>query len=104
MIDCCYVYCLRDPETQAIYYVGSSINPILRYAQHTRHHAGSDALRRWVKAVQARGLKPAMEILETLPVVGRDQREAHWIRLLLKSGEPLLNFNPPTYLVTRSPK
>lgn len=90
-----YIYCLTDPETSAIRYVGKSIDPAKRLRGHINaakyeqydHHTS-----RWIRKLLATGLEPQMQILETV-ASDRDWRdvERQWIAMLEQSGADLTN-------------
>lgn len=59
-----FIYALRDPRTNAVRYVGQTIDPKVRY----RHHlgGGTKSTRAWIVELRRAKLVPALEIVQTL--------------------------------------
>lgn len=85
------VYGLIDPETNALRYVGRSINGLARAS--APHGAWCE---NWRQSLFARGLKPTVVIIEELPQDQQNEellneREIHWIAYHRSQGAPLTN-------------
>jgi hypothetical protein len=67
-----WVYCLVDPRTKGIRYVGSSADPYERLRDHIS--AGSDSRGKptvsWVKELKAAGLRPEVVVIAERPTRG----------------------------------
>jgi hypothetical protein len=79
-----YIYGLVDPRTNFIRYIGKAKDTKRRYAghlipsqldQHSHHRAN------WLKELLRLGLKPIMEILETVPTSEWEKAEREWIAM-----------------------
>jgi hypothetical protein len=87
-----FIYELIDPRTQAIRYVGITVNPKARYLDHCRDSlpvAKGD----WVNELIEQGLAPIMNIRETI-MEGEEfalEREKYWIQTYAAQGIDLLN-------------
>lgn len=87
-----FVYELIDPRTQAVRYVGITVNPKTRYLDHCRDSlpvAKGD----WVNELMEQGLAPIMNIRETI-MEGEKfalEREKYWIQTYAAQGVDLLN-------------
>lgn len=85
-----FIYSLSDPETGKIRYVGKANNLEYRLKRHLndgrRCHRTS-----WIKSLQARGLKPVIGVLATVPVSQWQFWEREFIRVLRASGAVLVN-------------
>lgn len=97
-----YVYELRDPRTNAVRYVGQTVDPKGRYSGHcSGTNTGNPELHAWVMDLRASGLKPQMVILERFagreypsgrwPSALMDEAERKWIAHYLAAGADLLN-------------
>lgn len=90
-----FIYCLTDPRTKQIRYVGKSIDPKSRYGYHAgcteNGHKGN-----WLRQLKGVGLKPEMEILEVIENCtdeGWQESERWWISYLRFIGCPLTNLD-----------
>jgi hypothetical protein len=86
-----YIYALVDPETGAFRYIGKSIRPKERLQNHMNETCECHRAH-WLRTLKAKGLKPTIEILET--VAAGDcwkQREIFWIARGRELGWPLTN-------------
>lgn len=91
-----YIYCLRDPRTNRVHYVGQTIYPDAREIQHASAKTlQSIGKHKWTLELRRLGLRPAFEILEELDHDGDfsllSQREIHWIKHFVEAGEHLYN-------------
>lgn len=88
------IYALIDPETGATRYVGATTDMERRLVGHiaTRaHHSTPAVRRRWLCGLARRGLAPTIASLEVVSDGSHAEREAFWIRDLIRRGAPLLN-------------
>ena len=73
-----YIYTLKHPITNEVRYVGKTIRPKRRLAehlyQHPKNHRGN-----WVKSLLKQGLKPTLEVIEECNDNNWEQREKFWI-------------------------
>jgi len=75
-----YIYCLKDPETNDIRYIGKTTNINTRLKAHitrSRHNKYHSA--RWVQSVLKKGLKPIIELVEECTEENWAERETYWI-------------------------
>lgn len=85
-----FIYCLRDPETNEIRYIGKADNLKHRFQVHMSDRRDTYK-RRWINALQERGLKPLMDILEEVPYEIWEEREIYWIDFYRSQGCHLTN-------------
>ena len=84
------IYFLRDPETQAIRYVGYSRDPKSRLRTHLSQSGGRSTHKEcWIHSLLSKGLKPELEVIEW--VEDYQQREIWWIAKLRSEGVDLTN-------------
>lgn len=87
------IYCLKDPETENIRYIGFTSQPL---AVRVRKHI-DDAQRRdfrcarWIKSLRSRGLLPLAETIETGSGDGWAVAEQRWISHMRTIGCDLVN-------------
>jgi hypothetical protein len=100
-----YIYGLACPLDGKVHYVGQSVDPTNRFAQHINtktRHSLLNAKDRWLCGLEEQGLEPTLVILEEIgerkghlsppEVLNRiSSAERRWIRRLLDSGHPLGN-------------
>ena len=87
-----YIYALRCPVDGEIHYVGRSKTPDTRVPLHFTDRR-NPLKGRWLSMLKDRGLKPTVEILNSV-VVPDDPSvplELRWIERLRSEGEPLAN-------------
>jgi hypothetical protein len=85
-----YIYILRDPETNAIRYVGKADNLEKRLQRHLQKDVDSHRSR-WVNSLKRRGLKPVIELVEEVPYDQWPERERYWIARFRAQGCDLTN-------------
>lgn len=84
------VYFIRDPETNAVRYIGATTNPRLRMSQHMSSPYANPKLRNWAKQLIASGKRPVMDIvLSGLRVEVAERVEHRLIVLHSDSGNLL---------------
>jgi len=84
-----FIYCLRDPRTKEIRYVGQTRH---FHARRLQHLNGADpTTREWVEALRGEGQIPLMEDLKYVPVDEANEEERVIIADLLLQGSDLLN-------------
>lgn len=93
-----YIYVLRDPRDGAVRYVGRTKNPKKRLEHHLYKKSDGSfvhARREWIQEVRSAGLRPVMEIVETLRAPVDDalisERERRWIFHFNQQGAALTN-------------
>jgi hypothetical protein len=84
------LYCLLDPETGEIRYVGKTDEPKARLAAHIRH-SKHNRRGNWIKNLRNRGLVPAMEVLFEVPREEWEKYERSYIRIFSEAGCDLIN-------------
>lgn len=86
------IYALTDPDDGQVRYIGLTAHPEERVVGHRQEEASSPRKSAWVAALRARGLFPAMKILEVVDgeALAR-QREMAWIEACQRAGIGLLN-------------
>jgi predicted GIY-YIG superfamily endonuclease len=93
-----YIYALRDPRDDSVRYVGRTKNLKGRLQQHLYNKSDGSfvhARREWIQEVRSVGLRPVMEVVETLraPVDEAliSERERRWIFHFFQQGASLTN-------------
>lgn len=86
-----YIYALTDPRTSAVRYIGKSVRPHERLANHCNERA--DTWRnRWIQKLLREGVKPGLVILEELPSSADwKAAERRWIAAAPEHGWHLTN-------------
>lgn len=86
-----HIYGLYDPITGNLRYIGKSIRPEQRLQNHMNEISHCHRSH-WLQSLKARGLKPDMEILETVSGCWPWQEsERFWIRRMKELGCDLVN-------------
>lgn len=86
-----YIYALCDPKTNNVRYIGKSIRPKARYADHLNDKSKTHKVN-WIKSLASKGLKPTMIILQTLSDNEDWQKaEINWIKQAKDNGWDLVN-------------
>lgn len=86
-----YIYGLVDPRTQLIRYIGKSIRPLQRLANHL-NDSGKCHRTHWLNELKKLGLKPEIVYLERIEGGWPWQEsEKFWIAYGRKHGWPLTN-------------
>jgi hypothetical protein len=85
-----FIYALLDPETGKIRYVGKAKNLGNRLSRHLRDKTVNHRTS-WIKNLASRGLQPAMELLDTVPVSEWQFWEREYIRVFRALGMNLVN-------------
>lgn len=84
------IYCLIDPRTKEIRYVGKTINPERRLRKHLidteRNHRVN-----WIRSVLNDGIRPVLEVLERCSEDAWREAERFWISYLRFLGARLTN-------------
>jgi hypothetical protein len=86
-----FIYSLSDPRTGAIRYVGKSNDLAYRYKTHFRREHSKKG--RWVAGLAKQGLRPVMDVLDTVPLSEWAFWEQHWIQVVSGWGFRLLNMD-----------
>lgn len=89
----CHIYGLRDPASDQIGYVGQTINPGARQAQHFKERVlpAKHVRDQWLQQLRAAGRDPEFVILEVVPSQEANAAERRWISRLEAEGHPLTN-------------
>lgn len=77
-----YIYALCEPDTQAIRYIGKSINPLVRLKHHlriARSNKSSLYLYRWITSLIKANKYPELQILEFISNDNWQKQERFWI-------------------------
>ena len=88
------IYALVDPRTCLVRYVGQTVEPRRRVAEHigrtgsARNRSHRD---NWIRSLLKLNLKPHLEVLEQVPPDQADQAERFYIALFRALGTDLLN-------------
>jgi hypothetical protein len=90
-----FIYGLRCPLTNAIRYIGKSINPEKRRAGHVSAASGArydHHTARWLRKILKLDMLPEIVVLEEVPVgTGWQSVEKRWIAYGRQQGWPLTN-------------
>lgn len=87
-----YVYCLRDPLTGAIRYVGCTENPTRRLNAHWHsRNRKTDARAAWIRGLAEQEAMPVLEVLDVVPWETRLDDEEDWIHWMREQGHLLTN-------------
>jgi group I intron endonuclease len=84
-----YIYCLKDPRTNEIRYVGQTINePRKRLSQHIHQEKRTKGklthVNSWIRNLKQFNLSPIMEILEECLVSELNTKEIYYIKIFKK--------------------
>lgn len=98
-----FLYYLRCPDTDAVRYVGSTVNVASRYNGHIadanlqreRGHFGS-AKERWITSLLEQGKYPVLEIVGVVPVEFLTQAERMLYESCKQFGYDLTNGTTPS--------
>lgn len=86
-----YIYALKDPRTDAIRYVGYTVNLSHRMRGHLYDCTREETYKaRWIRGLIARNLQPIVEVLET-GTGDWEAAERAWIEKLRAGGHRLTN-------------
>lgn len=90
------IYVLVDPRTDAVRYVGWTVDPNKRLAAHLKETetGGQSHKCRWIGQLIRLGLKPRMEVLEEVARGEARSREIITARSLREAGARLTNGSP----------
>ena len=94
-----YIYCLVDPSTDEIRYVGKADRPLDRYKEHvSRSELWGDSPKvQWLIGLRICGKTPRLRILQCVPYDIWRQAENQWISHCLAAGCGLTNFDRKDY-------
>ena len=90
MQDKMYIYGLLDPTVSQIRYIGYTDDVNERYPAHLAD-ASNCRKARWIRSLDAVGLKPLLVILEVVRRGSEDECETKWIAFGLSLGWQLTN-------------
>ena len=90
-----YIYGLCDPGSATIRYVGKTVNPKSRLAQHLYKKRqtvyGMNPCAAWIDELKRSEKRPDLIILEETTEEEWEQKEREWIKTLIDQGSELLN-------------
>lgn len=84
------VYALWNHQDDVAFYVGSTIQPKIRFLYHCSGWSGK-GMRRKIQELQDNGVVFSLRILEETDQTGRYDRENYWIEKMHHDGHPLVN-------------
>jgi hypothetical protein len=90
------VYCLRDPRSNEVRYVGvTTRDPIARRWQAWRSYGrrAESTLALWFLDLMEANEVPVVEALEVGSVIDAAVMERRWVRRMRRAGNPLCNLN-----------
>lgn len=85
-----FIYCLAEPHSGVIRYVGKSNNPAQRLRSHLKDKMSCHRTT-WLAGLSRKGLRPMLVLLEKCPEETWEERERHWIKFLRENGADLVN-------------
>lgn len=87
------IYCLTDPQTFEVKYVGRTTkDPAVRLKQHlSANNKGNGGLQHWINSLKKINKKPTINILEVVIPCHASQAEKKWLMYYDKKGIYLLN-------------
>lgn len=88
-----YIYGLKDPRDDNIYYVGKSTRPKRRLEQHLVNMSTNKNRVSWLEDLQTAGLEPQLTILEKSNDENWQEAERRWIAIGRQEGWPLTNIS-----------
>lgn len=86
-----YIYGLKDPRDNQIYYIGKSNNPKKRLKEHLEDKHTNPHKRAWIEDLVSCNLIPKLEILEKVDINNWGDIERDWITRGRNNGYPLTN-------------
>lgn len=92
MSDSVSIYCLTDPVSKEIRYVGKAKNAKSRFAQHLSDKKCGHK-ENWIRGLKSRGLRPEMDVLEEVHESKWEESERWWICYLRFIGCKLINID-----------
>ena len=92
MSDSVSIYCLTDPVSKEIRYVGKAKDAKNRFAQHLSDEKQGHK-KNWIRGLKSRGLRPEMDILEEVHESKWEESERWWISYLRFIGCNLINID-----------
>lgn len=89
----CYIYILKDPNTNQVRYVGKAKNPKNRYSNHINKNRDKNTHKRnWINKLRKNNQKPILEVIEKTTNNKWKEREKFWIKYYLDKGNKLVNY------------
>ena len=76
-----FIYSLTCPLDNRVKYVGKTTMPLnIRLSQHLTKISGNDEKRKWIETLKLKGIKPKINLLETLNHASNwNKAEQYWI-------------------------
>lgn len=81
------IYALIDPRNNAVRYVGQTIVPLEKRLSDHLSGPTNGKMRAWFKELREMGLRPLIQLLETVDRKVLDRREAAWLHEMFMRGE-----------------
>lgn len=91
------IYCLKNPTTNEIKYVGVTVNDISkRLSQHISDTVKNPQLykAKWISSILKQGIRPIIEVIEICNKDTWADREIFWIKKYKEEGIKLTNILP----------
>jgi hypothetical protein len=89
-----YIYALIDPRDGQMKYIGKANNPQRRYKDHLTDFRTEWQKALWIRQLKALKLKPELEILDEVNLIGWEFWEMWYIAYFRSIGVNLLNVKP----------
>jgi hypothetical protein len=86
-----FIYCLVDPMTDKVVWVGSTCNPQERLNGHLQDKYPSTQKGAWMRWLRGFRMRPSMIVLEVTHIGKVREAEDAWIKFMLADGAPLMN-------------
>ncbi len=93
-----HIYCLLEPDSDEVRYVGQTRNTGGAPARLSRHlvlmrrlHESRTHLHNWLRSVENRGLRPRVQIIVVVPIDQLNDAEIWWIAKMKELGCDLTN-------------
>lgn len=85
-----FIYTLTDPRTHRVVYVGCTLNPQAREAQH-RYASSQTPVGRWMDELAECGVEPLFEVIEVARSFAKARRRERELIAEYRAIGPLLN-------------
>jgi len=91
-VESCTIYCLKDPTTDAVRYVGKTNDLPARLRSHRWERRNLKLQNRKVRWLRTLTQEPLVEVLEVVDMNSWADRERYWIKRFRDEGADLTNF------------
>lgn len=87
------IYCLKDPITNEIRYVGKTNSPLRkRLSAHCREKPINKTYKyHWIQSLIKKGIRPLIELIEEVSIENWEEKEIYWIDYYKKINPKLTN-------------